>query len=239
MTKTNDSNLIQVPTHNITQGEIDNQNQENPLSTIQDNSSVLSTSHTNITQPSQTQASPRQNYDPPSIPPQFSTQIHTHNSLQQGSSNTQHNTQNTNTVQFQIPTPPSPPEIQTSTYTPAQTNPVQNVQTSLNINISHTQQSQTNNNRPNSLKISLLNKRLVQSHLHYKPPNFKYKILLQQQLELTLTFITHLPLLLPTFQIILHTIQYHHLPYLTILFHTQHISTLLLQYQSPLNLLTD
>ena len=97
------------------------------------NTSVLTTSHTNITQPSQTQASPRQNYDPPSIPPHFSTQIHTHNSPQQGSSNTQH----INTVHFQTTTPPSPPEIQTSTYTPAQSNPVQNVQTSLNINTIH------------------------------------------------------------------------------------------------------
>ena len=188
LTITNDSNLTQVPTYNITQVEIDNQNQENTLSTTQDNTSVLSTSHTNITQPSQKQASLRQNYDPPPIPPQFSTQIHAHNSPQQGSSNTQHNTQNTNTVHFQTPTPPTPPEIQTSTYTPAQTNPVQNVQTSLSINTihpktpsnyttsrhlsrpplqtiltnplsynltstdpSHTQQFQTNNNRPNSL----------------------------------------------------------------------------------------
>ena len=126
-TITNDSNLIHVPTHNITQDEIDNQNQDNPLSTTQDNTSVLSTSHTNITQLSQTKASPRQNYDPPSISLQFSTQIHTQNSPQQSSSKTQHNTQKTNTVHFQTPTPPSPPEMQTSNYTPAQTNPVQNV----------------------------------------------------------------------------------------------------------------
>ena len=119
LTITNGSNLIQVPTHNITQDETNNQNQDNTLSTTQHNTSVLSTSHTNITQPSQTQASPRQNYDPPSIPPQFSTQNHTHNSPQQGSSNTQHNTQHNNTVKFQTPTPPSPPELQTSTYTPA------------------------------------------------------------------------------------------------------------------------
>ena len=179
-TRTNDSNLIQIPTHDITQ--------DNPLSTTQDNTSVSSSSHTNITQPSQTQASPRQNYDPPSIPPQISTQIQTHNSPQQSSSITQHTTQNTNTVHFQTPTPPSSPEIQFSTYTLAQTNPVQTVQTSLSINTihsnppfnyttsrhlsrpplqtiltnplsynptstnpSHTQQSQTNNNRPNSL----------------------------------------------------------------------------------------
>ena len=118
-----------------------------------------------------------------------STQIHTLNSPQQSSSNTQHTTQNTNTVHFQTPTPPAPTEIQTSTYTPAQTNPVQNTQPTLNINTiqsnpplnyttsrhlsrpplqtiltnplsynltstnpSHTQQSQTSNNRPNSLK---------------------------------------------------------------------------------------
>ena len=185
LTITNDSNLIQVPTHNITQDETNNQNQDNTLSTTQDNTSILSTSHSNVSQPSQTQRSFRQNYDPSSIPPRFSTQIQTHNSPQRGSSNTQH----TNTVHFQTPTPPSPPEIQTSTYTPAQSNPVQNVQTSLNINTfhsnppfnyttsrhlsrpplqpiltnplsynltstnsSHTQQSSTNNNRPNSLK---------------------------------------------------------------------------------------
>ena len=183
-TITNDSNIIQVPTHNITQHEAYNQDQDNTLNTTQDNTCVLSTSHTNITQPSQTQTSPRQNYDPPSIPPQFSTQINTHNYPQQGSSNTQH----TNTVHFQTPIPPSHSAIQTSAYTPAQSNPVQNVQTGLSINTihsnppfnyttsrhlsrpplqpiltnplsynlkstnsSHTQQSQTNNNRHNSL----------------------------------------------------------------------------------------
>ena len=184
LTIANDSKLIQVPTHNITQDETNNQNQDNTLNTTQDSTSILSASHTNVTQPSQTQRSPRQNYDPPSIPPKFSTQIHTRNSPQQGSPNTKH----TNTVHFQTPTPPSPREKQTSTYTPAQSNPAQNVQTSLNINTihsnppfnyttsrhfsrpplqpiltnplsynltstnsSHTQQSLTNNNRPNSL----------------------------------------------------------------------------------------
>ena len=125
LTITNDSNLIQVPTDNITDDETNNQNQDNTLNTTQDNTSVLSTSHTNVTQPSQTQTSSRQNYDPPSIPLQFSTRINTHNSPQQGSSNNQH----INTVHFQTPTPPSPPEIQTSTYAAAQSNPVQNVQT--------------------------------------------------------------------------------------------------------------
>ena len=133
LTITNDSNLIQVPTDNITHDETNNQNQDNTLNTTQDNTSVLSTSHTNVTQPSQTQTSPRQNDDPPSIPLQFSTRINTHNSPQQGSSNNQH----INTVHFQTPTPPSPPEIQTSTYAAAQSNPVQNVQTGLNINNIH------------------------------------------------------------------------------------------------------
>ena len=110
-----------------------NQNQDNTLSTTQDNTSILSTSHTNVTQPSQTQRSRRQNYDQPPIPPQFSTQINTHDSPQHGSSNTQH----TNTVHFQTPTPPSPHEIQTSTYAPAQSYLVQNVQTGLNINTIH------------------------------------------------------------------------------------------------------
>ena len=187
-TITDDSNLIQIPTHNITQNEVNNQNQDNTLTTNQDKTSVLSISHTNTAQHSQTQVPPRRSYDPPSIPSQFSTQIHTHTSPQQSSSNTKHITQNTNTVHFQTPTPPSPSEIQTSTCTPAQTNPVQTTQPTLNIitihsnpsfnytnsrhfsrpplqtiltnplsynltstNPSHTQQSQTNNNRPNAL----------------------------------------------------------------------------------------
>ena len=63
LTITNDSNLIQVPTHYITQDETNNQNQDNTLSTTQGNTSISSTSHTNVTQPSQTsQRSPRQNY---------------------------------------------------------------------------------------------------------------------------------------------------------------------------------
>ena len=140
-TITDDSNLIQVPTHNITQNEFNNQNQDNTLTTHQDNTSVLSTTHTNITQPSQTQVSPRQIYDPPSIPPQFSTQIHNQNSPQPSSSNTQHPTQNTNTVHFQTPATPSPSEIQTSTYTPAETNPVHNTQPILNINTIHSNPS--------------------------------------------------------------------------------------------------
>ena len=131
LTITNDSNPIQIPTHNITSNQTNNPNQDNTSSTIQDNTSTLSTS--SITQSSQTQRSPRQNYDPPSIPPQFSTQVNTHNSPQPGSSNTPH----TNTVHFQTPTPPSPSEIQASTYTPARSNPVQNVQTGLNINTIH------------------------------------------------------------------------------------------------------
>ena len=129
----NDSILVQVPTHNITHDETNNQNQDDILNITQDNISVLSTSPTNVTQPSQTQTSPRQNYDPPPIPRQFTTQINTHNSPQQGSSNVQH----TKTVHFQTPTPLSLPNIQTSTYTPAQSNSVQNVQPGLNINTIH------------------------------------------------------------------------------------------------------
>ena len=133
ITITSDSNLILVPIHNITTEETTNQNQDITSSTTQDNTSVLSTSHTNITQPSQIYKPPHQKYDPPSLPPQFVNSNNTHDSPQQGSSNTQH----TNTVHFQISTPPSPPQIQTSTYTPAQNNPFQNVQTGLNINTIH------------------------------------------------------------------------------------------------------
>ena len=124
-TITNDSNLIQIPIHHITTDETTNQNQDTTSNTTHDNTSVLSTSHTNITQSSQTQRPLQQNYDPPSLPSQFANSNNTHDSPQQGSSNTQ----NTNTVHFQTPTPPSPPQIQTSTYIAAQNNPIQNTQT--------------------------------------------------------------------------------------------------------------
>ena len=97
----------------------------------------MSQYNTNITQPSQTQILSPRNYDPPPIPPQFSTQINTHVSPQPSSSNTHSITQNNNTVHFQTPTPHSSSEIQTSTYTPSQTNPVQTTQPTLNINTIH------------------------------------------------------------------------------------------------------
>ena len=127
-TITNDSNLLQIPTHNVTPEETDNQNPDTISNTTQDNTSVLSTSHTNNTQQSQqsqTLTSPSQNFDPPSIPSQLATSNNTHDSPQPGSSNTEI----PHTVHFQTPTPPSPPQIQTSTYTPAQNNQIQNVQT--------------------------------------------------------------------------------------------------------------
>ena len=133
-TITDDSNLVIIPKHNITPNEFTNQNQDNTSNTNPDNTSFLSTSNTHITQPSQTQILSPRNYNPPSVPPQFSTQINTHDSPQQSSSNTPYIAQNNNTVHFQTPTPPSSSEIHTSTYTPAQTNSVQTTQTTLNIN---------------------------------------------------------------------------------------------------------
>ena len=128
-----DSNPIQIPTHNITQDETNNTDQQATLNITQEDTSVLSTHNTTIAQPSSTHGSPRPNYNPPPVPPQFLAQVNNHNSPQQGSSNTPH----TNTVQFQTPTPPSPQELQTSTYTPAQNNPIQNVQSGFNINLIH------------------------------------------------------------------------------------------------------
>ena len=183
---TDDSNLILIPTHNITQNEFNNQNQDNTLTTNPDNTSVLSTSNTNITQPSQIQVPSLRNYNPPSVPPQISTQINTHNSPQQSSSNTHNITQNTNTVHFQTPTPPSPSEIQTSTYTPAQTNTVQTTQPTLIINTIHSNPSsiyttarhlsrpplQTILTNPLSYSLTSSNpSHIQQSQINYNTPN--------------------------------------------------------------------
>ena len=140
-TITDDSNRIIIPSHNITQNDITNQSQDNTSNINRNNTSILSTSNTNITQPSQTQILSPGNYNPPPVPPQFSTQINTHNSPQPSSSNTHYIAQNTNTVHFQTPTPPSSSELQTSTYTPAQTNSVQTTQPTLNINTIHSNPS--------------------------------------------------------------------------------------------------
>ena len=140
-TITDDSNLKIIPTHNITQNEFTNQNQDNTSNTNPDNTSILSKSKTNITQSSQTQILSPRNYNPPSVPPQFSTQTNTHDSSQQSSSNTPYIAQNNNTVHFQTPTPPLSSEIHISTYTPAQTNSVQTTQTTLNINTIHSNPS--------------------------------------------------------------------------------------------------
>ena len=140
-TITDDSNLILVPPHNITQNEFTNQNQDNTSNTNPDNTSILSTTNTNITQPSQTQIIFPRNYNPPSVPPQFSTKINTHDTPQQSSSNTPYIAQNNNIVHFQTPTQPLSSEIQTSNYTPAQTNSVETTQTTLNINTIHSNPS--------------------------------------------------------------------------------------------------
>ena len=181
-TITDDSNIIIIPTHKITQNEFNNQNQDNTLTTKPDNTSVSSTSNTNITQPSQTQVPSPRNYNPPPVPPHFSTQINTHNSPQQSSSNTHHITQNTNTVHFQT----SPAEIQTSTYTPAQTSPVPTTQPTLNINTIHSNPSfnyttarhlsrpplQTILTNPLSYSLTSTNpSHTKQSQINYNTPN--------------------------------------------------------------------
>ena len=185
-TITDDSNLIVIPTHNITQNDFTNQNQDNTSNTNPDNASVLSASNTNITQPSQTQVPSPRNYIPPPVPPQFSTQINTHNSPQQSSSNTHHIAQNTNTVHFQTPTPPSPPETQTSTYTLAQTNTLQTTQPTLNFNTIHSNPSpnyttarylsrpplQTILTNPLSYSLTSTNpSHTQQSQINYNTPN--------------------------------------------------------------------
>ena len=51
LTKTDDSNRIIIPTHNITQNDITNQSQDNTSNINHDNTFILSTSNTNITHP--------------------------------------------------------------------------------------------------------------------------------------------------------------------------------------------
>ena len=75
---TNNSKVLQVPVRRVTQNTNDD--------LTQDNTSTLSTSHTTITQPLQTQQTSHRNYDPPPLPPQYSPHTTPHNCPQQGSS---------------------------------------------------------------------------------------------------------------------------------------------------------
>ena len=245
------SNLVQIPTHNITPNQSNNQNQDTTASTIPDNTSILSTTQTNTTQQSQTQISPRQNNDPPPIPPQFLTQTHTHDSPQPGSSNTQH----TNTVQFRTPTPPSPSDTQTSTYTPAQNNSAQTLQTGLNINTIHSNQSFTSttsrqlsrpplqpvlvnpltynltSTNPNPTQQSSTNNNNTNkpNYLNtFPPPQTPIIYTIQSsQFQIPNPPTTNIRLMF------LHTIQYHPLQYIQVPFHNQHLLIPPLLYQNP------
>ena len=98
---TTDSNAIQIPTRNITEHTDHIFNQENP--------STLSVTNTTDTQLPQTHHTIQRNYDPPPPPSENSTPSTTHNSPQQGPSNTfsirqhpRHETQfHTNTTPIQ------------------------------------------------------------------------------------------------------------------------------------------
>ena len=134
LTKTNDSNILQIPVHDITQNPNNNQDQNDTiLDTNQDITSTLSTSNTTITQQFQTQQTSPQNYNPPPLPPQYFIQTSPHFSPQLGSTNTQ----TTNTVQFQTTTPTTQSIEQTLEYTPAQKTQTQNIQTASFIIILH------------------------------------------------------------------------------------------------------
>ena len=71
----------------------------------QDGISTITTSDTNITPQLQTQLPFPRNYDPPSIPPQYSTQTLSHTFPQPGSSTHTNVPQNQLTVQFNTKSP--------------------------------------------------------------------------------------------------------------------------------------
>ena len=126
-----DSKIIQIPVHNITQTHInDHTSNGTTYNPNQDNTSTLSTSNTLTTQELQPQQTIQPNYDPPPPPSQYSPLTTPHNSPQQGSSITQV----TNTVQFQTITPTTQPEEPTLANTLAQTTQTQSMQPALTIN---------------------------------------------------------------------------------------------------------
>ena len=71
ITITDDSNIVQIPVHNITQTFVDDQTANDTLhKTNQDNTSTLSTSNTLTAQELQPQQTIQRNYDTPPSPSQ-------------------------------------------------------------------------------------------------------------------------------------------------------------------------
>ena len=88
--------------------------------------------HSDNSRTSNTTNLPRK-YDPPPLPLQYSTQTTPYKSPQQVPSNTQ----TTNTVHFQTPSPTTQLSVPTLAYTPAQNTQTQNIQTALPIDTLH------------------------------------------------------------------------------------------------------
>ena len=125
---TNDSNVLKVPVRHVTQTTNNDLNQVI--------TSTLSTSHTYISQPLQTERTSPCNYDSPPLPSQYSPHTTPHNSPQQGHFNSNGTTtfQTQPEVQFQTTRQPT---LQTLSYTPAQNTQTQSLQPGLTINTLH------------------------------------------------------------------------------------------------------
>ena len=119
ITITTDSNIVQVPIHNITQNTLPNQNHTNNDSN-HDATSTVTTSDTNITPQLHSQQPSPRNYGPPSIPPYYSTQTMSHTSSQPGSSTHTNIPQNPLTVQINLTSPTRTLPLSIIPYTPSQ-----------------------------------------------------------------------------------------------------------------------
>ena len=115
-TVTTDSNILKILT-----GQVEHNTNDNETTSIQIDFSIISKQNTTTIQQQTFQQQVIRSYDPPSIPPQFSSHTTPHNSPKQGSSNmhiVQH-VPHTQCQQIMLRTPP---------YTPAQ---ISNVQPSI------------------------------------------------------------------------------------------------------------
>ena len=116
-TVTTDSSILIILTR-----QIEHNTNDNETTSIQKDSSIISTQNTTTTQLQTSSQQVSRSYDPPPIPPQISTHTTPHNSPQQGSSNmnlVQHvtQTQPKQTILRSPPcTPAQPLNVQPSTF---------------------------------------------------------------------------------------------------------------------------
>ena len=119
---TSDSNILNTPTRQITENDTVLSHNDNDNASLQKDTSTINMQNTTTTPPQAFSQQVQETYDPPSIPPEFSTHKTPCYSPEQGSSNTNISIAlNYTQTQSQQTAPTRQTTLRTPPYIPAQT----------------------------------------------------------------------------------------------------------------------